>query len=379
MKKVSIIAVCIALMCIMGCASGGMINTIPSDVKVFDGDNMLGRTPYFYWDREPSEYTKELTLKKEGYADNKIKITKNVFYVHRLFAPPLLALPWVLGYKPEYLFELERTKGHAANKIMQRVPVIYRLRNTMIEQSNDKVASIKKAVFVIKNENGHGNGFLINSEGYAVTSYHVIQGNNSLEAIFYDGQIIKANIVKIIPDVDLALIKLTGSEFSYLPLAKLNDVSVGKEIYAVGNSMSLPLLLSFTKGIISGVRKTESVSLLLTNVALNPNNSGGPLVDMNGVALGVVSFGLKKPDIEELGFAISSDDIVKYLELTEMPGLSASGDQKYEKIRGIMLKNGDIIRGEILNINVNTVQIRTKDGRVLSYSFVEEVQSLITE
>jgi hypothetical protein len=58
---------------------------------------------------------------------------------------------------------------------------------------------------------------------------------------------------------------------------------------------------------------------------------------------------------------------------------SAAGNQKYERIRGIILKNGDVIRGEVLNMNVNTVQIRTIDGKVLSYSFVEEVQSLITE
>ena len=318
MKKVSILALCFILLCIMGCASGGTISTNPSGVKVFDGDNLLGLTPHYYWDREGSGYIKELTLKKEGFVDKKIKIAKEEFYAHRIIAPPILALPWVLGYKPEYFFELERTNDPAINKDMQRGPIIYRLRNTIIEQSQDKVAWIKNAVFAIKTENSHGNGFIINSEGYAVTSYQVIQGSKSIEAIFYNGQTIQANIVRIIPDVDLALIKLAGSVFPYLPLGKLDDESIGKEIYAVGYSMSLHPLVSYTKGVISGIRKTGSVSLLQTNATLNRGNSGGPLVDMNGSVLGVVSFGLKKTDIEGLGFAISSDDIVKYLELTEM-------------------------------------------------------------
>jgi small-conductance mechanosensitive channel len=53
--------------------------------------------------------------------------------------------------------------------------------------------------------------------------------------------------------------------------------------------------------------------------------------------------------------------------------------QKYEKIRGVVLKNGETIVGDIISMNVESVQIRTTDGRVLSYSFTDEVQSLIKE
>jgi len=58
---------------------------------------------------------------------------------------------------------------------------------------------------------------------------------------------------------------------------------------------------------------------------------------------------------------------------------SVSGNQKYEKIKGIVLKNGDVIRGEVVNLNVDAIQIRIMDGRVLSYSFMDDVQSLIKE
>jgi hypothetical protein len=110
MKNIQIIVVCVILMCIMGCASGMMINTIPEGAKVFDGDNLLGPSPYYYWDREYSGYIKELTLKKDGYMDKKIKITKNVLYVHRIFLPPLFALPWVQGYDVNGAFELDKIK-----------------------------------------------------------------------------------------------------------------------------------------------------------------------------------------------------------------------------------------------------------------------------
>jgi len=92
-----------------GCASSTRICTIPEKVKIYSPEGkLLGMTPYNYWDRSPSGTETSFLLKCDGYIDKIISVKKDVLYVHRLILPPLLALPWVLGYEEEYYFELDK-------------------------------------------------------------------------------------------------------------------------------------------------------------------------------------------------------------------------------------------------------------------------------
>ncbi len=78
-------------------------------VKIYSPEGkLLGMTPYNYWDRSPSGTETSFLLKCDGYIDKIISVKKDVLYVHRLILPPLLALPWVLGYEEEYYFELDK-------------------------------------------------------------------------------------------------------------------------------------------------------------------------------------------------------------------------------------------------------------------------------
>jgi hypothetical protein len=108
MKKIIVL---LPLLLLLGCASTTYIKTFPSGANVYEGDALMGVTPYMHWDREatgPENAGKTFTLRKQGYADKKITIQKDVLNIPRLFFPaPIFSLPWAYDYKEEYSFELE--------------------------------------------------------------------------------------------------------------------------------------------------------------------------------------------------------------------------------------------------------------------------------
>ena len=95
---------------LFGCASSTVIKTIPEGAKIKKGGQLMGITPYDLWDRDASFASTTYTLQMDGYKDKEITIIKGVFYFHRLFFPPVLALPWLFGHNPSYYFELEKSE-----------------------------------------------------------------------------------------------------------------------------------------------------------------------------------------------------------------------------------------------------------------------------
>jgi hypothetical protein len=97
-----------------GCASSTTIKTLPDGVKVSAGaGNLLGVTPYYYWDRNFSWESVVLVLEKEGYKSQQVTIKKDCYIRHglviqRFVTRPVFVGPWTLGYQPEYLFEMEK-------------------------------------------------------------------------------------------------------------------------------------------------------------------------------------------------------------------------------------------------------------------------------
>lgn len=193
------------------------------------------------------------------------------------------------------------------------------LRMDKKQRNKLSINEVNDAIITIKTENGHGSGFIINPDGYAITSYHVIANNNIIEAMLRGGKPIVAQVIRTNPDKDLALIKLRGEEYNYLPFGEINNVKVGTEVYAVGTPLSIGLSHSLSKGILSGIRERKDfdVTLFQTDASVNPGNSGGPLINMDGEVIGIVALKIAVPGIEGLGFAISIEDAKKYLNLQE--------------------------------------------------------------
>ncbi|MDP3183450.1 MAG: trypsin-like peptidase domain-containing protein [Desulfobaccales bacterium] len=195
----------------------------------------------------------------------------------------------------------------------------YSTTNLPLEGSKDLVQNASKSVFAIKIGKGHGSGFLINPQGYAVSNYHVVKHGRTVEAFFPDGRKVGASVVKTVPDKDLALLKLSGGEFPYLPFSNLDNITVGQEVYAIGTPADLVLSQTVTKGIISAIRKGKSLTLIQTDASINPGNSGGPLIDASGKVVGAITLRLSPSEgYVGVGFAISSDDIVNNLQLKRL-------------------------------------------------------------
>ena len=152
-----------------------------------------------------------------------------------------------------------------------------------------------------------GTGFIINEEGFIVTNAHVLEGGSFVNAINYEQHVISAKFIGYDPDLDIALLKIPGT-YDALKLENSNDIQTGEEVIAIGNPLGLEF--SASKGIVSAVHREGQNGLaayIQTDAALNPGNSGGPLINKQGRVIGINNF--KVGSSESLGFALESNYI----------------------------------------------------------------------
>lgn len=179
---------------------------------------------------------------------------------------------------------------------------------------------------------GVGSGFIIDSDGYIVTNYHVVEaGLNDVTVTLADGARLPAVVVGIDPRADLAVLKIeTSAELQALELADLDHVGVGQDVVAIGFALDLtggsgpP---SVTRGIVSAknrpIQSSGILGAIQTDTAINHGNSGGPLVNYEGKVVGVNTS--LAPDrtsstglAQNIGFAVGADTIAAvYAEIRE--------------------------------------------------------------
>jgi S1-C subfamily serine protease len=147
-----------------------------------------------------------------------------------------------------------------------------------------------------------GSGFIVSSDGKIVTNLHVVRDMNAAAVQTATGHTFSSVMVLATDETkDLAIIKIAGMGLPALELGNSEMVSVGEQVVIVGSPRGLEG--SVTAGIISSVRDGGSgFKVLQTDAAMNPGNSGGPLVNTKGQAIGVASF--KITASEGLNFAI---------------------------------------------------------------------------
>lgn len=163
---------------------------------------------------------------------------------------------------------------------------------------------------------GTGTGFVIDTDGHIVTNNHVVDGATRIEVNFYDGRIVRAEVVGLDPDSDLAVIQVQGVPAENLHPVTLGDsgnLYVGQEVVAIGSPFNQPWTM--TTGIISaldrsirGLTQFSIGSVIQTDAAINPGNSGGPLLNLQGEVIGVNSQIMSESRSNSgIGFAIPSN------------------------------------------------------------------------
>ncbi|MDA7977696.1 MAG: trypsin-like peptidase domain-containing protein [Pirellulales bacterium] len=141
---------------------------------------------------------------------------------------------------------------------------------------------------------GQGSGVILDKEGYILTNYHVIEGAQKINVKLSDGRTItNARVVGEDEHTDLAVIKISADGLIASPWGDSEKLQVGDWVVAVGNPFGLDR--SVTAGIVSAKRRDRVVrgmvyqSFLQTDAAVNPGNSGGPLVNLDGEVVGITA------------------------------------------------------------------------------------------
>jgi len=135
-----------------------------------------------------------------------------------------------------------------------------------------------------------GSGVIMTENGYILTCHHVVEDADSIYVAVQDGRILEAQIAGTDPLTDLAVLKVTADNLSIIPQVADPDTHVGDVVMAIGNPFDLGQTI--TQGIVSRAGRnglSNYVDFIQTDAVLNQGNSGGALVDSNGILVGITN------------------------------------------------------------------------------------------
>ena len=261
---------------------------------------------------------------------------------------------------------------------------------------------LKDSVVLIETNLGLGSGFVYDLKGQIITNQHVIDGVDTIQVTFLDGNITSASLVGMDIYSDLAVVKVDPQVTTLHPvvLGSSSELNVGEPVAAMGNPFGLSDTL--TVGIVSSLERTLTavgnyviIDIIQLDAAVNPGNSGGPLVNILGQVVGVnTAIQSETGTFTGIGFAIPSDTIKR-----EIDDLIEIGEYKHpwlgiqarsinialaeaiglEKPQGILvtdvisgspadlagLRGGDEIGGDVIT-EVNGIPVITMDDLVVN-------------
>ena len=167
---------------------------------------------------------------------------------------------------------------------------------------------------------GLGSGEIIDSRGYIVTNYHVIEGAQTIQVELFDGTKLPAQLTGIDPFDDLAVVQITPPEhMAVAPIGNSSSLQVGQTVVAIGNPLGITQTV--TSGIVSALGRNVplgfGIGFILDSVqmdtAINPGNSGGALIDLQGELVGIPTLTILNPQFNSpasgVGFSIPSSRV----------------------------------------------------------------------
>jgi len=164
----------------------------------------------------------------------------------------------------------------------------------------------------------------ISQNYYIITNHHVIAEGNNFSVVFEDGTKYVANLMGYDTEVDIAVLRFSAPDQSFIQVSTLGDsstLSQGMFLLSAGNPQGLDFYGSVTMGIISGLERkvddNEYIGYLQHDSAINPGNSGGPVYNLNGEVIGINVSKYAIIEIEGMGFAIPINLVKRIIERIE--------------------------------------------------------------
>lgn len=194
-----------------------------------------------------------------------------------------------------------------------------------------------------------GSGFVVTTDGYIVTNYHVIeaayQRNYKVSVMFYDGKTYDATIVGVEEENDVAVLKIDATGLTPVVVGDSESIQVGEEVYAIGNPLG-ELAFTMTTGHVSALDRKittnespSAINMFQFDAAVNSGNSGGPLYNAEGKVIGIVTAKYSSTGVEGLSFAIPINDAIDIANdlitngyVTGKAYLGANIDSRYDSV-----------------------------------------------
>lgn len=165
-----------------------------------------------------------------------------------------------------------------------------------------------------------GTGFFVSSDGFLITNKHVVEDSEAdYTVLMNDGRKLKAKVLARDGVQDIAILKIDGSNFAFIKLGDSDKIKIGQTVIAIGNVLG-EFQNTVSVGVISGLRRSITASgaasgpellpeVIQTDAAINRGNSGGPLLDLVGRAIGINT--AVAAGAENVGFALPINSIKK--------------------------------------------------------------------
>ena len=242
-----------------------------------------------------------------------------------------ILLSFICGMAGAYLI----TKTVSVPSVVKNITTSELVENS-ISSSVDKV--YHSTVVITASKDGQqistGTGFIYKKSGklaYIMTNNHVIDGADGTQVEFNDSdKKIDAKIVGGDKYADIAVLTIPDNDnYVAVEFGNVEELKLGDTIFTVGSPMGVNYKGTVTKGILSGKDRMVDVSLSKNTVAdyymkvmqidaaVNPGNSGGPLCDVSGKVIGIISLKIVQDEVEGMGFAIPIEDAIKYASIIE--------------------------------------------------------------
>lgn len=219
-----------------------------------------------------------------------------------------------------YLNGAEKENGTAISTPIQQVntvttsdlsEVVEHCKQSVVEITTES-ASNGNHIFQQYIQEGAGSGVIISEDGYILTNDHVISGASTIKVTLQDGTEYDGHVIGTDSVSDVAVLKIEANGLVPATVGNSSDLKVGETTIVIGNPLG-SLGGTVTTGIISALNREievngEMMTLLQTDAAVNPGNSGGGLFNASGELVGIVNAKTSSEGVEGLGFAIPIDE-----------------------------------------------------------------------